>query len=143
MVVREQDRVRPISRGGYDWADRFPTRRVGRAGAAAGEFRDGRQVVVLLPEGTSDFDALASRKPDKRALPYAFDIRRRWRGPPSVVARAAQGRSGRAALGSCGRHLIAEYKQGDIGDVWRATWDSRPRASGVQPGEKQPASISP
>jgi ATP-dependent DNA ligase len=24
MLIREQDRVRLVSRGGYDWADRFP-----------------------------------------------------------------------------------------------------------------------
>jgi ATP-dependent DNA ligase len=32
------------------------------------------EVVVLLPDGVSDFDVLASRKHDKRATLYAFDM---------------------------------------------------------------------
>jgi hypothetical protein len=32
------------------------------------------EVIALRPDGTSDFDALASRKHDKRAQFYAFDL---------------------------------------------------------------------
>jgi len=106
MVIREQDRVRLISRGGYDWADRFPL-----VGAAALKLRqkhfvlDG-ELVVLDKDGVSDFDALASRKHDKWAQLYAFDmLARRRRGPARVAARTPQRRPGRAALGSGRRHL--------------------------------------
>jgi bifunctional non-homologous end joining protein LigD len=58
LLIREQDRVRLISGGGYDWAPRFPL-----TVAAVLKLR---RVVVLDKDGVSDFDALASRKHDKR-----------------------------------------------------------------------------
>jgi bifunctional non-homologous end joining protein LigD len=74
MVIREQDQVRLISRGGHDWAKRFPL----IAGAALKlrrkHFVIDREVVVLDRDGVSDFDALVSRKHDKRAQLYAFDM---------------------------------------------------------------------
>jgi bifunctional non-homologous end joining protein LigD len=40
MVIREGDRMRLISRGGLDWARRFPDDRRGCAEVAAAELRD-------------------------------------------------------------------------------------------------------
>jgi bifunctional non-homologous end joining protein LigD len=74
MVVRDQDRVRVISRGGRDWSDRFPL--VVSAALKLPEMHfvfDG-EVVVLNEDGTSNFDALSSRRHDKRAQFYAFDM---------------------------------------------------------------------
>jgi bifunctional non-homologous end joining protein LigD len=74
MLIREQDRVRLISRGGHDWAKHFPL--VVSAALKLPEERfviDG-EVVALQPDGVSDFDALHSRKHDKRAHLYAFDM---------------------------------------------------------------------
>jgi ATP-dependent DNA ligase len=62
LVVRERDRVRLISRGGRDWADPFSLIVAGALKLPEGE------VVVLRQDGTSDFDALTSRKHDKRAM---------------------------------------------------------------------------
>jgi hypothetical protein len=62
MVVRDLDRVRLISRGGYDWADRFPLVVSAALKLPEKHFVIDGEVVVLDKAGVSDFDALASRK---------------------------------------------------------------------------------
>jgi hypothetical protein len=74
MVVRDQDRVRLISRGGYDWADRFPLIVAAALKVPEKHFVIDGEVVVLGKDGVSDFDALASRQHDNRAQLYAFDM---------------------------------------------------------------------
>jgi ATP-dependent DNA ligase len=74
MVIREQNRVRLISRGGYDWAHRFPLIVSAALKLRQKSFALDGEVVVLDKDGVSDFDALASRKQDKRAMLYAFDM---------------------------------------------------------------------
>jgi bifunctional non-homologous end joining protein LigD len=68
LVIREQDRVRLINRGGHDWAyaDRH-----GRADAALGAFRDRGERVAPGTDGISDFDALHPSKHNVRAQLYA------------------------------------------------------------------------
>jgi bifunctional non-homologous end joining protein LigD len=73
MVVREQDRVRLISRGGNDWAQRFPLIVAAALKLRQKHFVIDGEVVVLDKDGVSDFDALAPRKHDKRAQLYAFN----------------------------------------------------------------------
>jgi bifunctional non-homologous end joining protein LigD len=73
MLIRGQDRGRLISRGGRDWADRFPLIVAAALKPPQESFVLDGEVVVLRPEGVSDFDALSSRKQDKRAMLYAFD----------------------------------------------------------------------
>jgi bifunctional non-homologous end joining protein LigD len=105
LVIRDRDRVRLVSRGGHDWADRFPL-------IVAGE------VVVLDKAGVSDFDALSSRKHNKRAQLYAFDPLagddKDLRGLPLSIRKV-----GLAQLLSdpVDGIFIAEYEQGDIGDT--------------------------
>jgi hypothetical protein len=67
MVIRKQDRVRLISRGGHDWADRFPLIVAAALKIPEKHFVLDGEVVVLDKEGKSDFDALASRQHDRRA----------------------------------------------------------------------------
>ena len=74
MVIREQDRVRLISRGGLDWAKRFPLIVEAALKLRPEHFVIDGEVVVLAADGISDFDALASRKHDERAQLYAFDM---------------------------------------------------------------------
>jgi bifunctional non-homologous end joining protein LigD len=118
MVVREQDRVRLISRGGHDWARHFPLIVAGALKLRQKHFVIDGEVVVLDKEGKSDFDALSSRKNDKRAQLYAFDMivgdgedLRSW---PLALRKGAL-----AGLLSdpTDRIFIAEYEQGDIGDA--------------------------
>jgi hypothetical protein len=66
MLIREQDRVRLISRGGHDWARRFPL--IVRAALKLRQehFVIG-ETVVLGPDGVSDLAALHSGRHDERA----------------------------------------------------------------------------
>jgi bifunctional non-homologous end joining protein LigD len=116
LVVREKERVRLISRGGHDWADRFPL--VVSAALKLPEMHfvlDG-EVVVLRPDGVSDFDALTSRKHDKRAMLYAFDL---LAGDSDLRGLHSIRKAGLAQLLSdpVDGIFIAEYEQGDIGDT--------------------------
>ncbi|WP_346016178.1 DNA ligase [Bradyrhizobium sp. C-145] len=73
-MERDGDRVRLITRGGYNWASRYPW-----IVEAAGKVRqqhfvlDG-EAVVLGVDGVSDFNALHSRKHDDEVQLCAFDI---------------------------------------------------------------------
>jgi bifunctional non-homologous end joining protein LigD len=63
LLIRNQDRVRLISRSGHDWTKHFPI-----VGGALKQRRknfaiDG-EAIVLDKDGISNFDALASRKHD-------------------------------------------------------------------------------
>jgi bifunctional non-homologous end joining protein LigD len=74
MLIRERDRVRLISRGGHDWADRFPLIVSAALKLPEKHYVIDGEVVVLRSDGVSDFDALHSRRHDKRAMLYAFDL---------------------------------------------------------------------
>jgi bifunctional non-homologous end joining protein LigD len=118
MVVREQDRVRLISRGGYDWTERFPLVVSAALKLPLERFVLDGEVVVLDKDGVSDFDALASRKHDKRAMLYAFDL---LAGEGEDLRSLPLGirKVGLAQLLSdpVDGVFIAEYERGDIGDV--------------------------
>lgn len=73
-LERDGDRVRLITRGGYNWTDRYPW-----IVEAARKIRQKRfvldgEAVVLGVDGISDFDALHSRKHDDEVQFCAFDI---------------------------------------------------------------------
>jgi bifunctional non-homologous end joining protein LigD len=59
LVIRDHDRVRLISRGGYDWDDRFPLIVSAALELPQQSFVVDGEVVVLRPDGVSEFDALA------------------------------------------------------------------------------------
>jgi ATP-dependent DNA ligase len=66
--------VRLITRGGYNFADRYPW-----IVEAARKMRQTRfvldgEAVVLGVDGVADFDALHSRKHDEEVQLYAFDV---------------------------------------------------------------------
>jgi bifunctional non-homologous end joining protein LigD len=118
MVIREQDRVRLISRGGHDWAKFFPLIVEAALKLRAKHFvLDGPEVVVLNTDGVSDFDALASRKHDKRAQFYAFDMLagdgEDFRPQALVLRKASLARLLKRRVDGI---FIADYEQG-AGDV--------------------------
>ena len=72
-LERDGDRARPFSRGGHDWAGRYPW-----IVETAQEIRKTRfiidgEAVVLGVDGISDFNALHSRRHDYEVQLYAFD----------------------------------------------------------------------
>jgi bifunctional non-homologous end joining protein LigD len=74
MARRAGQRVRLLTRRGYDWSDRYP--RIVRAmGAlkATSALIDG-EAVWCGPDGAADFDKRHSRAHDDQAFMYAFDL---------------------------------------------------------------------
>jgi bifunctional non-homologous end joining protein LigD len=73
-LERDGDRVRLITRGGYNWTDRYPwiveaARKIRRK-----QFLLDGEAVILGVDGISDFNALHSRKHDDEVQFCAFDI---------------------------------------------------------------------
>lgn len=78
IVRRSKDGVTLYTRNGADWTERYP-RIAAAAAKLPGSFVLDGEVVVCRKDGTYDFDALHSRKHDRDAILYAFDLME-WRG---------------------------------------------------------------
>ena len=72
MVRRDVSRVRCFTRGGHDWADRFPA--IVDAASRIKAFLIDGEAVIARDDGMSDFHALRSRRKGHEAVPYAFDL---------------------------------------------------------------------
>jgi bifunctional non-homologous end joining protein LigD len=72
-VERDGDRVRLITRGGYDWTKRFPWIAEAALKNRRKQFVIDGEAVVLGVDGVSDFDGLRSGKHDADVQLYAFD----------------------------------------------------------------------
>ncbi len=124
-VERDGDRVRLITRGGYNWTDRYPwiveaARKVGQK-----QFVLDGEAVVLCADGIPDFNALHSRKHDAEVQLYAFDclalagedirhlpLSMRKNNLARLLARPLDG------------IFVAPFEQGEIGpDLFRAACD--------------------
>jgi bifunctional non-homologous end joining protein LigD len=73
-LERDGDQVRLLSKGGHDWASRYPwivetARKIRKS-----RFIIDGEAVVLGVDGISDFNALHSRKLDDEVQLYAFDL---------------------------------------------------------------------
>ena len=70
----ERDRVRLITRGGYDWTSRFPW--IGEAALKnrIRQFVSDGEAVILGVDGISDFNALHSGRHNDEVQPCAFDV---------------------------------------------------------------------
>jgi hypothetical protein len=144
LVIREQDRVRLMNRGGQDWAKHFPLIVAAALKLRRKHFVLDGEAVVLDEDSVSDFDALASRKHDKRAQFYAFDMLARdgedLRGLPLSLRKSNLARLLSRPVDGI---FIAEYEQGDIGhDLFRvtATWASKASSRNVSIAPMAPAS---
>ncbi len=73
MVRKDAEAVRIITRGGYDWSDRYPAI-VEAARAIKESFVVDGEGVVCGPDGVADFDLMRSRKYDSACFLYAFDL---------------------------------------------------------------------
>ena len=71
-VERDGDRVRLITRGGYNWTDRYPWIVEAALKNRQRQFVIDGEAVVLGVDGVADF--LHSRKHDEEVQLYAFDI---------------------------------------------------------------------
>jgi bifunctional non-homologous end joining protein LigD len=73
-LERDGDRVRLITRGGYDWTDRHPWIVEAARKIRLKRFVLDGEAVVLGVDGIADFNALHSRKHDHEVQFCAFDI---------------------------------------------------------------------
>ena len=74
IVIRDGDRVRLITRNGYDWTDRYPWIVESALKNRSKQFVVDGEAVVLGVDGISDFDALHSGKHNDQVQLYAFDM---------------------------------------------------------------------
>jgi len=74
MVCREGSRVRLFTRGGHDWAVRFPAIVEAASRLRTPSFLIDGEAVVCRDDGISDFDALRSRRCDHEVVLFAFDL---------------------------------------------------------------------
>jgi ATP-dependent DNA ligase len=73
-VERDGDRVRLITRGGYDWTKRFPWIAEAALKNRRKQFVIDGEAVILGVDGRSDFNALHSRKQNQEVQLCAFDV---------------------------------------------------------------------
>jgi bifunctional non-homologous end joining protein LigD len=74
IVHREGKRVRLLTRGGYDWAHRYPLIVEAALRNRTTSFVIDGEAVLLGVDGVSDFNALHSRRHDDEVQLYAFDV---------------------------------------------------------------------
>jgi ATP-dependent DNA ligase len=73
-VERDGDRVRLITRGGYNWTDRYPWIVEAALKNRQKRFVIDGEAVILGVDGISDFDALHSGRHNEEVQLCAFDI---------------------------------------------------------------------
>ena len=73
-VERKGDRVRLITRGGYDWTKRFPWIAEAALKNRQKQFVIDGEAVILGVDGISDFDALHSGRHNEEVQLCAFDV---------------------------------------------------------------------
>jgi bifunctional non-homologous end joining protein LigD len=73
-VERDGDRVRLITRGGYDWTRRFPWIAEAALRNRQKQFAIDGEAVVLGVDGVSDFNALHSGRQNGEVQLCAFDV---------------------------------------------------------------------
>jgi len=121
-VERNGDRVRLISRNGYDWTKRYPWIVESALKNRQKHFVIDGEAVILGIDGVADFNALHSRRQDEEVQLYAFDVLaldgEDLRGLPLSMRKTNLGRLlARRPDGI----FVAPFEQGEIGpDLFRA-----------------------
>ena len=121
MLIREQGRVRLISRGVHDFARRFPLIVTAALKLHQEHFVLDGETVVLGRDGVSDFAALHSGRHNEWAQLYAFDMLagdgEDQRHFPLSLRKTNLARLLRCRIPGI---FMAEYEQGEIGrDLFR------------------------
>jgi bifunctional non-homologous end joining protein LigD len=74
MVRKDGERIRCFTKGGYDWADRFPAIADAALRIKAASFLIDGEAAILHEDSTPDFHALRSRRRGHAAMLFAFDL---------------------------------------------------------------------
>jgi ATP-dependent DNA ligase len=120
-LEREGTCVRLITRGGYNWADRYPWIVEAALKNRHQQFVIDGEAVVLGVDGIADFNALHSRRHDEQLQLYAFDILaldgEDLRSQPLSLRKTNLARLLRSRPDGI---FAAEFEQGEIGpDLFR------------------------
>jgi ATP-dependent DNA ligase len=137
-LERDGDRVRLITRGGYNWTDRYPWIVEAALKNRHRQFVIDGEAVVLGVDGVSDFDALHSGKHNDEVQLYALDVLALdgddLRGLPLSMRKTNLARLlARRPDGI----FVAPFEQGEIApDLFRAgaTWEAPRPAISVAAG---------
>ncbi|MBR0741150.1 DNA ligase [Bradyrhizobium liaoningense] len=121
LVVRENDRVRLLTKNGHDWTKRFPLIVEAALRNRQKHFVIDGEAVILTMTGIPDFDALHSREHDGEVQLYAFDILAGdgddYRGLPLKLRKP---HLARLLRGRPEGIFAAPFEQGEIGaDLFR------------------------
>src|SRR5690242_16018816 len=121
-LERDGDRVRLITRGGYNWANRYPWIVESALRNRQERFVIDGEAVVLGVDGVADFNALRSRQHGGEVQFYAFDVLALdgddLRKLPLSMRKA---NLGRLLAGRPDGIFVAPFEQGEIGsDLFRA-----------------------
>jgi bifunctional non-homologous end joining protein LigD len=122
IVHRDGNRVRLLTRNGFDWSGRYPWIAESALKNRTRQFVIDGEAVVLGVNGVSDFEALYSHKHDDEAQLYAFDVLAMdgedLRGLPLRIRKASLARLLRGRPDGI---FVAPFEQGEIGpDLFRA-----------------------
>ena len=74
LVRRDRDRVRLWTRGGHDWAERFPAIAAAAGALSAPTFLIDGEAVASADDGVADFTRLRRRTHDRQTFLWAFDL---------------------------------------------------------------------
>src|SRR4051794_10085291 len=74
LVRKERARVRCFTRGGHDWADRFPAIVEAAKRLRSESFMIDGEALICRPDGVSDFDALRLGRRAHEVILAAFDL---------------------------------------------------------------------
>src|SRR6476661_4057769 len=74
MVRRDDQRVRCYTKGGHDWADRFPAIVAAALRIKATSFLIDGEAVIARDDGMPDFRALRSQRRGHEVVLFAFDL---------------------------------------------------------------------
>jgi bifunctional non-homologous end joining protein LigD len=115
-VERDGDRVRLMTRNGYDWTRRYPWIVAAARKNRIKQFVVDGEAVILGVDGVSDFDALHSGRHNDEVQFYAFDVLAMdgedLRDLPLSMRKASLARLLR---GRPDGMFIAPFEQGEIG----------------------------
>jgi bifunctional non-homologous end joining protein LigD len=122
IVHRDDNRVRLLTRNGFDWSGRYPWIAESALKNRTKQFVIDGEVVVLGVNGVSDFEALYSHRHDDEAQLYAFDVLAMdgedLRQLPLSMRKASLARLLRGRPDGI---FVAPFEQGEIGpDLFRA-----------------------
>jgi ATP-dependent DNA ligase len=110
--------VRLITKGGYNWTDRYPWIVESALKNRQKHFVIDGEAVVLGVDGISDFEALHSRKHDGEVQLYAFDILALdGEDPRSLALSMREANLARLLARRPDGIFVAPFEQGEVGSL--------------------------